>query len=436
MNPSLFLELILKFLPSLNKIIEKVNGKRNKKLTYLHEEMLRKEYSPDQKWESASVNTTYVAADVVDMDSPLPVKKRDSLAHANGDLPTIGMKLWLGNKQINAVNIMIARKVATTQVIAKLLNDASRCVTGMKERLEMCFLQGLSEGVTAVEDSENVGTGIRLNFGYLPENCYGVTTKWGEKGFAPISDLARVLEEDSGISTIMLAKETYNLMRQSDEARELAANYAGSLVMDGVKLPVPNPTKFNEAFKDEYKCDFLIVDRDVIIEKDGKRTTVRPWNANKIIFLTSTEVGALVYGTLPEETHKVEGVEYTKPLEYALLSKYSKNDPLREYTAIQGIVAPIIENVDQIYSLDITEAQVVDEAAETADTDDVKITVWDTTYKKPEFIAELKKISGERIASNISDEKLIEKVNALSGEKEKALKVAVEAHKVTTEVGG
>lgn len=431
MNPSLFLELILRYLPSLDKIIEKVNGKRNNKLTYLHETMLRKEYSPDQKWESASVNTTYVAADIVDMDSPLPVKKRDSLAHANGDLPTIGMKLWLGNKQINAVNIMIARKVVTTQIIAKLLNDSARCVTGMKERLEMCFLQGLSEGVTAVEDAENVGTGVRLKFGYLPQNCFGATIKWGEQGFTPISDFARILAKDSGISFIMLAKETYNLMRQSDEARELAANYAGSLIMDGVKLPVPNPTKFNEAFKDEYKCDFLIVDRDVVIEKDGRRSTIRPWNCNKVIFLTSTEVGALVYGTLPEETHKVEGVEYAKPLEYALLSKYSKNDPLREYTAIQGIVAPIIENVDQIYSLDISEAQTVDTVNETKDAGDVKITIWGATYNKAEFIAALKNISDDRIASNIGDSKLIEKVNALSDENEAKLKAAVESHKVT-----
>lgn len=431
MNPSLFLELILKFLPSLNKIIEKVNGKRGNQPTYLFEKMLRKEYSPDQKWESASVNTTYVAADIVDMDSPLPIKKRDSMANSNGDLPTIGMKLWLGNKQINAVNIMIARKVATQQIIAKLLNDPVRCVNGFKERIEMCFLQGLSDGVYAVEDAENVGTGVRLNFKYFPENCFGATIKWGEQGFKPISDIARVLAKDSGISTIMIAKETYNLIRQSQEAKELAANYSGTIILENSVLPTPLPSKFNEAFKDEYKCDFLIVDRDIIIEKDGKRNTVRPWNANKVIFLTSQEVGALVYGTLPEETHKVDGVEYSKPLEYALLSKYSKNDPLREYTAIQGIVAPIIENVDQIYSLDISETQQLDEVEEAKDTTDVKVTVWGATYHKAEFIAALKEITSERIASNIGDSKLIEKVNALSDEDEAKLKAAVESHKVT-----
>ena len=56
---------------------------------------------------------------------------------------------------------------------------------------------------------------------------------------------------------------------------------------------------------------------------------------------------------------------------------------------------------------------------------------WGTAYKKPEFIAALKAITGERVAVNISDAKLIEKVNALSDEQEEALKAAVESAKAT-----
>ena len=71
MKESLFIEYIGKIFPKLQTIIERINGKRGNQLTYLHKTMLRKEYSADQKWESASVNTTYVAADMVAMDSPL-----------------------------------------------------------------------------------------------------------------------------------------------------------------------------------------------------------------------------------------------------------------------------------------------------------------------------------------------------------------------------
>jgi hypothetical protein len=427
MNKSFFLELIAQYMPKLNKIVEKVNGKKNGTLTYLHEKMLRTEYSADQKWESASVNTTYVAADIVDMDSPLPLKKRDSMAHSNGDLPTMGMKMWIGNKQLNAINVMIATGRAPEQIVAKILNDSVRCVNGMKERLELCFLQGLSEGVTAVEDissgGDNVGTGIRLNFGYLPENSYGAEVKWGETGFKPISDLRRVLTNATGASFVMLAKETYDLMRRSDEARELAANAAGAIVMEGVKLAVPLPTAFNAAILDELGVTFILVDRNVVVEANGKRKTVRPWNANKVIFLTSEEVGALVYGTLPEEMKPVDGVTYTKPMVYALLSKYSKNDPYAEFTQIQGIVAPIIENVEEIWSLDISEAQ---EVSATEVEDDANITIYGQTLVKADVIAALKTILGGRaVPSNSTDTALIEKVNKLNDEQEAALKEAL-----------
>ena len=114
---------------------------------------------------------------------------------------------------------------------------------------------------------------------------------------------------------------------------------------------------------------------------------------------------------------------------FKLISKYSLVNPLREITSGQAFVAPIIEDVDQIYVYDFSEGQVVNQEEETKDSGDVKITIWGATYKKPEFIAALKSVSRERVASNITDAKLIEKVNMLNDEQEEALRAAVESHK-------
>ena len=89
MVQSQFVEYIRKIFPRLQNVVDTVNGKRNgeQKRTYLHKTMLRKVYSADQKWSNAAVNTTYVAADMVSMNSPLPIKNRDAIAHASGSLP-------------------------------------------------------------------------------------------------------------------------------------------------------------------------------------------------------------------------------------------------------------------------------------------------------------------------------------------------------------
>ena len=48
----------------------------------------------------------------------------------------------------------------------------------------------------------------------------------------------------------------------------------------------------------------------------------------------------------------MQGVVYSTVDNYKLIAKYSKTDPLQEFTSGQAIVAPVIENVEQIYVID------------------------------------------------------------------------------------
>lgn len=432
MVQSQFVEYIRKIFPRLQNVVDTVNGKRNgdNKRTYLHKSMLRKVYSADQKWSNAAVNTTYVAADMVSMNSPLPIKSRDAIAHANGSLPKIGMKKIMFESDINAVNIMKAQGAEWTNIANKLTSDPIACSVGIDEQNEANFLTGLSDGIVAVEDENNTGTALRIKFGYLPENCFGVETQ----NELTLDDIKRVLAyaDNNGdtIVTIAIALSTYNKLRQTQGAKELVANYRGQTFDSNTKLPVPIASLFDEAFADDNNgVGFLKIDRSIISEKNGKRKPYKPWNPNKLIFLTTEEVGALVWGTLAEKTNPVEGVVYSTVDEYKLISRYRTTEPFTETTSGQALVLPVIENVDQIYSLDISEAQAVDTSAENSDSTDVKITIWGNTYKKPEFVKEFNKITGKNLASIIADDKLIAAVNRLNDFDEAKLKSAVESHK-------
>ena len=432
MVQSQFVEYIRKIFPRLQNVVDTVNGKRNgeQKRTYLHKTMLRKVYSADQKWSNAAVNTTYVAADMVSMNSPLPIKSRDAIAHANGSLPKIGMKKIMFESDINAVNIMKAQGAEWTNIANKLTSDPIACSVGIDEQNEANFLTGLSNGIVAVEDENNTGTALRINFGYLPENCFGVETQ----NELTLDDIKRVLAnaDNNGdtIITIAIALSTYNKLRQTQGAKELVANYRGQTFDSSTKLPVPTASLFDEAFADDNNgVRFLKIDRSIISEKNGKRKPYKPWDPNKLIFLTTEEVGALVWGTLAEKTNPVEGVVYSTVDEYKLISRYRTTEPFTETTSGQALVLSVIENVDQIYSLDISEAQAVDSSAESSDSTDVKITIWGNAYKKPEFVKEFNKITGKNLASTIADDKLIAAVNRLNDFDEAKLKSAVESHK-------
>ena len=167
MNQSLFIQYVLSFFPVLKTLIEKINGKRGNQLTYLHKDtsILRRVYSPDNKWEADTLNLTYVAADYVSLDSPLPLKARDTISQNGGKLPKVGIKRFLKESELNALNIMEAQGGQEAEIRRRLVQDPVFCSTGIDEQNEYAFLSGLSNGYVAVKDEDQPGelTGRRIS---------------------------------------------------------------------------------------------------------------------------------------------------------------------------------------------------------------------------------------------------------------------------------
>lgn len=430
MKESLFIQFIKACFPKLALYVKEKETPKQR--TYLHKTMLREVYSADQKWEGTSANTTYVAADIVEMDSPLPVKKRGSIATSNGKLPKIGMKKILFESGINTINIMKAQynsiddssqagkdaKLAEKKrIINKLLDDGLACSVGIDETNEKNFLDALSNGCVAIEDADNTGKATRFDYNYKAENIFHTATK----GTIAKEDIDKIFEkadaDGNSIVKVMLAKSTFNNMKKEQWAKELVADDTGQIYTDSTHLKTPTVQALQTALKNEYDADFELVDRSIIIEKNGKQKSIKPWNSDNLIFLCNEEVGSLVWGTLAEATNPVEGVKYSTIDNYKLISKYSKNEPsVQEVTAGQALVVPVIEDVDQIYSLSIASEE-VDETAESADTADTYTTYKGKKYVKTELIAALK-AAGANVKANSSDETLVKALNALSDEDE------------------
>lgn len=357
MIASQFADLSARIFPKLQNIVEKerglVNGGRQR--TYLHKTMLRKVFSADQKWTAASVDTTYVKADIVSLNSPLPIKRRDSIAVASGTLPKHGMKKEMEESDINTLNTMKANGTEWTQIASKLANAPVACAVGLDESNEACFLSGLSNGIVAVEDKNNVGTALRIDFGYLAKNGFGVTTK----DELTLDDIEMVLDyasqQGDTIVTIMMSETKYRKLRQTKGAKELVANYNGQVFNESTSLPVPTATRFDEAFADQYGgVTIKRVNRTVYAEKNGKRVPYKPWNEDRVIYLTTEQVGSLVWGNLAEKTAPVNGVVYSTVDKMKLISTFRTTDPLTETTAGQMLALTVIENIDSIYYQDIS----------------------------------------------------------------------------------
>lgn len=363
MEPSLFTAWVAKyFKPLVAKVVEKINGTKIP-ATYLHKTMLRKEFSPTLKWSSINVDGSTVAADVVSMDSPLPLKKRDSLSKADGDIPKLGMKLALNERTMTDLDILVnSPQTQESTIVAKLFQDTAKCITGIYERLEYMFLQALSTGVTLIPDTENVGLGIRVDFGYNASNKFGAAVVWSAGATAtPISDFNRVKDvadaNGDTISLVMMDQHAFKNMLKSTEFKESYAGSLGIAVNTTSVLPTPNKEQATSYLMGEFGWELRIVNRTVRTERDGTKTNRKPWAEGAVVFLTSEEVGTLTWGTLAEMNHPNKAVTYQTADQFILVSKFHKVDPLKEFTSSQALVLPVINNVDEIYLLDTKTVQ-------------------------------------------------------------------------------
>jgi len=356
MEKSLFVQFAAYFTAIAKGLVERVNGKKTP-LTYVHKEMLTPELSTDLKWQTLNVDGSVVSADVVSMDSALPLKKRDSFGTASGDIPKMGMKFSLNEKTMSDIDVLQARNVETKTLVGKIFADTVKATMGIYEKLEFMFLQRLSTGVTLIDDDTNVGTGIRVDFQYKADNSFGAALPWSDPASKPIDDIKRVIKiakaKGDNPAYLMMDEGTFDALASNQQTRE---QYAFSQNFVGTQIPVPDLDQVNAMMQKRYKLTIQIIDRMVVTERDGKRTTQTPWGASKVVFLQSLKVGKLVYGILAEETRPNKAVLYEKVDDFILLKKWHSPEPFAEFTSSQALVLPVINNVSSIYVLDPQEA--------------------------------------------------------------------------------
>ena len=362
MEKTLYAEYIAKyFRPVVAVVTEKYNDKSAEQ-PFLHKTMLREEYSANLSWGATELNHSIVAADVVALESPLPLKRRSSIAVATGILPKLGIKMRKGEKLINDINVMKASGESETLVAQKIFDDTAKVIKAMDVRKEIMFLQALSTGQMLVSEEDNNGTGVRADFGYREENTFkAVAAAWGSTGYAPLDDLAQLfdkaLEDSNTIGHVWLSKKYFNLLRASDQGKLLAAAYSGQVITQKALLPTPSRSVMLEALRTEYRATFHVIDGAYKIESpDGTQKAVSPWAEANIVATPTDRVGRLVYGKIIEESFPIPVVAYAKSGSHVLVSKYSEADPREEITRTQMRCIPVIDEAENIYILTADEA--------------------------------------------------------------------------------
>lgn len=362
MEKSLYFEFTKKNFPGLvTQIVETLNEKRQKSLPYLYKSLLNPTFSADGRWSSILAEYSRVAADVVSLDSELPLKSRDTLTTAQGDIPKLGLKLYLTEKQMKDIDAMIAQNYPFAMIANKIFEDTPRVIEAIYERLEDIFLSELSTGVGVSE--RNNGTGVRIDVGYLDENKFGVSKLWASNAddAEPLTDIQKIfdkaLDDQNNITDVYADDAWLNAFYRCAQVRSQFAFDAGVAVIAGTKAPVLDFDKASQVLLTKWNITLHRVARKIKTEINGKKQNHNPWQEGVAVFTCDTMLGDLVWTTVAEATRRVPNVQYQTADQFILVSKYSLVDPLREFTASQAMAIPVINNVDRIYVLDSKSVQ-------------------------------------------------------------------------------
>jgi len=352
-----FKDLVDKFFQTVaQRFFEKVTGEAEEP-NYMFPQMLTPEFSVDMSFASISGEYTRVTADVVAFDSPLPLKKRSSLKKAGGEIPKIGLKFLLNEKQMNTLRILRSLPGRTTELARKVFADVENCIYGIQETLEYAFLVGLSSGVTIVPDETNTGHGVRIDYNIPDGNKFGATVKWSEADATPVDDIVRVTQRasDKGYrhSYIWMDKATAQCLRNNAQVKQ---QFGFQQNFVGANIPNLTESQLIQLFDTEWGLTLGIIDRSFIFEKNGVRTAKKAWTENMVVFTITNNVGTLVYSTLAEEEFPVDGVSYAKPNPYILIAKSGATDPVSEKTTGQALAFPVLQDVDSLFYLNAEEA--------------------------------------------------------------------------------
>lgn len=429
MEKSLFIQFVTKyFVPVIAKIVDRIRGENGDNPQYLFMSMLRKQYSLTMKWETIIGEGRIVSADVVSMDSPLPLKRREKLRGVEGSIPKLGTSRKLGEEEMSRLRIMEGLNQdgsQTKQMVKTIFEDAKNGVLGVFMKLEWMFLEALSTGMATIGEEENTGVAVRLDYGHPDENKYGVQAEWSDpENSTPWDDIENVMDaaDEKGVTIqyLFMDNKTFGDFAKSKQVRRNVANAQGMVITDTDNIAKPNLNQVNEALDGTWPGLTIVkVNTTITYEKNGERTRVRPFAQNTVAFLPSLEVGKLFWSILAEDWKRAKQVDYTKVEDYILVSKYHSTNPYGEFTDVQALAVPVIDNIDEIYFLSTVSSEdggttgITDEQTEGDDVFDYK----GEEYTKDSVVAAINLAKpGTGAKSTWKDATLLAKINEFNAE--------------------
>ncbi len=304
-----------------------------------------------------------VTADRVAFNARAPKKSRKTVGTWSGKLGKIAVSRDKDELEINEYKDLQVQAAANTEdaataayLVDLVYNDVDFCNNAMDYRVELDALRIGCSG-KQVHDKKVDGDQVtedEINFNVPKDNFKGAAKKWSVSdsadGLKDIADCQDFIAKQ-GLRKPMYAfmeKATFEaLTKQTSVAKRLFPRADQSLVTsDMITLESINSYMGGKGWP-----QFLVIDSYVTVQgKDGKDTTLKPWNPNVVTLSPEASLGYTYYKPVPmvEETAAIQAQG-----KYYKLTRYSQLNPMLETTMAEAYVQPALKNRQSLVFLNV-----------------------------------------------------------------------------------
>lgn len=296
-------------------------------------------------------------ASVVDRDSETPVRARPGLQKITGDIPAIKHYRFLKEDdarlilEMNDLNALNGGRL--TDVINLVFDDVKYVADGVENRLDDFVAQALSKGYVELNGTNNpdgiTQAGI-IDF-YLPDRNKLVSdADWTVDGTDIVKDIRDAVQLaltfGYSFSSMIIDQTRWNQMLSNTALQNFVKGFFNPGSNQTYALTLGN---VNLALSSNLLPTFEICNIVQRVEVDGVQVAYKPWAINNVAFVPDGNLGIIHNARAIEDgLRPVTGVLYSKA-NRTLISKWSQNEPFREYTKAELNAFPGVELIDQLF---------------------------------------------------------------------------------------
>lgn len=298
-----------------------------------------------------------VIADVISFDSTAPQKTREVVSKLSGDIPKTAVKRGMNESDYNEY-IQLQRDAMGDAQQLDVLNlafkDQDFVYNSVRGRFEWWCMQLMSKGgfhLTA-QNNQGIVTAEFVGCGMLNNNKKVASADWANvnsaDGLQDIDDVITAASADGvNIRYVVMHTADFALLKKQKATIEKIKAW----VNQTSKIIITKKVINEYLSEQEIPVQIVLVSPAVRIEdKSHKRRTVNPWERKRITFLEDLNVGDIQHGPIAaESSESVKKKAIMVKQDFILISKFSTEEPFKEWTKAEANAFPVVNDPDAMY---------------------------------------------------------------------------------------